>query len=62
MTIEKDGVKALLLKLKPGKAPGPDNFTKADFSLDVETMSDILTSIFQYSIDVNCPLNGNWQM
>ena len=59
MTVHRDGVKKLLLNLKAGKAPGPDGFTKADLTLEIET--DILTGVFQYSIDIG-ELPSPWNL
>ena len=52
VTVHRDGIKTLLLNLKAGKAPGQDGVTKADLNLENENMSDILTAVFQYSIDI----------
>ena len=52
VTFHRDGIRTLLLNLKAGKAPGQDGFTKADLTLENENMSDILTAVFQYSIDI----------
>ena len=49
--VEKEGVKNLIKKLKPGKASGPDRIGKRELSLAVDEASDILTLIFQYSLD-----------
>ena len=46
MKIERDGVRALLLNLKSGKAPGPDGLRKVDLTLNLEIIPDILTEIF----------------
>ena len=61
MTVHRDGIKKLLLNLKAGKAPGPDGFTKADLTLEIESMTDILTAVFQYSIDIG-ELPSQWKL
>ena len=48
---------SLLLNLKSG----PDGFTKADLTWEVETMSDILTAVSQYSIDIG-ELPSSWKL
>ena len=43
--------------------PGPDGFVfrKANLTLEIDTLSDILTAIFQYSIDI-VELPSQWKL
>jgi hypothetical protein len=52
IVVEKEGVRKLLLDLKAGKAPGPDGIRKSDLCVAVSEISEILTNIFQYSLDI----------
>lgn len=51
ITVGVEGVKNLIKKLKPGKASGPDQIGKRELSLALDETADILTLIFQYSLD-----------
>ena len=51
ITITSEGVRKLLIGLKTGKAPGPDQLRKEDLSLDVVVTSQILALIFQHSLN-----------
>ena len=42
----------LLRQLKTGKAVGPDQLRKEDLILDICLTSEILSVIFQYSLDI----------
>ena len=46
------GVEKLLRQLKTGRAPGPDQLRKEDLILDICLTSEILSVIFQYSLDI----------
>lgn len=50
--VTKEGVKKLLCDLKLGKAPGPDGLKKVDLCLAIDEVTSILTTIFQYSLDI----------
>ena len=49
--VDREGVIAMINNLKNGKAPGPDGIRKEHMTLDIIGTADILTIIFQYSLD-----------
>lgn len=60
IVIERKGVLELIKNLKASKAPGPDKIQKRDLIL-VPEITDILTSIFQYSMDT-ATLPTQWKL
>ena len=48
--IDRKGIAKLIHELKADKAPGPDSLKKRDLLL-VPQITNILASIFQYSVD-----------
>jgi hypothetical protein len=60
MTITKEGVLKLLVKLKSGKAPGPDHLTKEILCLDSDKCSEILVDFFNLSITTGT-LPAEWK-